>query len=220
MFISMQKNDVRDNMLKIIKVAYLTQKLVRLITWASLLLGSLLFFWFTGGFPPHGWRVLAQAIANLPALWALRGPSVLLPLFVLFAYSLTLLLVWIFLISALLWAMVQQWIYLQTWRRVEQAARAVQHEKLGVTKQAEAQWHSNERKHDWETDAREGPHPTATHSPVPTMFETVGTRADIVGTGDVVRMGGPLAGVRRLPRIARMCLRQYCQLPEMFVLST
>ncbi|HVB24287.1 MAG TPA: protein phosphatase 2C domain-containing protein [Ktedonobacteraceae bacterium] len=136
MLISMQKNDLRDNMLKIIKVAYLTQKLVRLITWASLLLGSLLFFWFTGGFPPHGWRVLAQAIANLPALWALRGPSVLLPLFVLFAYSLTLLLVWIFLISALLWAMVQQWIYLQTWRRVEQAARTAQQKNPNVPKQA------------------------------------------------------------------------------------
>ncbi len=134
MFTGVQKselsnnNDLRENMLKIIKVAYLTQKWVRGTTWASLLLGSLLFFWLTGGFPPHGWHVLAQAMTNLPELWTLRGPAVLLPLFVLCIYSLILLLVWVFLISALLWATVQQRNYLQTWRRIEQAARSTQQE--------------------------------------------------------------------------------------------
>ncbi|MEO8970987.1 MAG: protein phosphatase 2C domain-containing protein [Ktedonobacteraceae bacterium] len=159
MFIGIQKNnlsnsdDLRENMIKIIKVAYLTQKWVRVTTWVSLLLGSLFFFWLTGGFPPHGWRVLAQAIASLPELWALRGPAVLLPLFVLCAYALALLLVWLFLISALLWAIVQQWNYLQTWRHVEQAARLVQQEKPNVMKQVV----SNQKG----TDVRKGPPPTS-----------------------------------------------------------
>src|SRR5579863_402049 len=200
MFIGLQKkglrnnDDLKDSLLKIIKVAYLTQKWVRLTTWTALLLGSPLFFWLTGGFPPHGWRVLAQAMTNLPDLWVVRGPAVLLPLFVLFTYSLVILLVWLLLISALLWAVQQQWLYLHTWRRVERAARKVQPEHTVVTKQAEAQWHANKRKHDWWTDARKGSHPTSTASPVPTMSATGGTRADTVGTGEAVGIGGVPCG--------------------------
>jgi hypothetical protein len=152
--IEIQKNrpgNTRDRLLSmvgVIKVSYLTQRLVRLTVGASLLLGSLFFFRLTGGFPPLGWRVLAQALANLPELWALRGPAVLLPLFVVCAHSLALLLIWTALIGALLWATVQQRNYLQTWRRIEQTAREVQHDA-------------------W-MDAREGPHPASALSPVPT----------------------------------------------------
>jgi serine/threonine protein phosphatase PrpC len=219
MFIGVQKNELnnnnelRENMLKIIKVAYLTQKWVRGTTWALLLLGSLLFFWLTGGFPPHGWRVLAQAMANLPELWMLSGPAVLLPLFVLCIYSLILLLVWMFLISALLWATVQQRNYLQTWRHVEQAAREVQHEHTVVTKQTETQTHVNKRKHDWRTNARKGQgHANKKHgrfveedgrpqgatpphnpTPVPTIYGQDEHRS-IVGTGAGWMRGGAPCG--------------------------
>ena len=191
MFIGMQKNDLksyhdqRDKMIKIIKVAYLTQKWVRVTMWVSLLLVSLLFFRLTGGFPPHGWSVLAQAVTNLPELWSIRGPAVLLPLFVLSTYSLTLLLVWMFLVSTLFWLIMQQWNYLKTWRRVEQAAQSIQHDSWTPTRKESQPTSVLGR-----TDAREVPHSTSTHSPVPTMFEAAGTRAGIVGTGDVVRMGG------------------------------
>ena len=123
---STQSSDVRKQMVKIYKVAYLTQKWVRMLTWVMLLLASILFIWLTGGFPPRGWRVLAQAVPNLSALWALRGPALLPPLFALAAYSFTLLLIWCALIGIAVWAIVQQWFYLQTWRRIEEFARSVQ----------------------------------------------------------------------------------------------
>ncbi len=126
MAISKQSNSMKNQMVKICKIAYLTRKSVRLTTWATLLIVSMLFFWLTGGFPPRGWRVLAQALSHLSELWALRGLAVIPPLFALMAYSFTLLLIWCALIGIAVWAIVQQWFYLRTWRRIEEFARSVQ----------------------------------------------------------------------------------------------
>jgi serine/threonine protein phosphatase PrpC len=123
---STQSSTMRKKMMKIWKIAYLTKKWVRLTTWAALLGGSICFFWLTGGFPPRGWRILAQALPNLPALWALRGLALLPPLLALLAYSCMVLFVWCFLIGTAGWAIVQQWFYMRTWRRVEEFARSVQ----------------------------------------------------------------------------------------------
>lgn len=192
MFIGVQKkdlrnnDDLRENMLKIIKVAYLTQQWVRVTTWASLLLGGFLFFWLTGGFPPHGWRVLAQAVANLPELWTIHGPTVLLPLILLCAYSLTILLIWIFLISALLWTILQQWNYLQTWRRVEQSARAVQYDSWSPTREGQGRF--------IEDDGRpRGATPLHHAATVPTIYGQDEHRG-IVGTVAAWMRGGAPRG--------------------------
>ncbi len=133
-------------MIKILKVAYFTQRWVRVTTWISLLLGSLIYFRLTGGFPPHGWQVLARGLASMSALWSSHGPSVLLPLLVLCIYSLLLLLIWLFFIGAMLWAAFQQWNYLRTWRHVERVARTVQHDDSYMTQQAAAEWQPNRQR--------------------------------------------------------------------------
>lgn len=123
---STQSSPMRKKMMKIWKIAYLTKKWVRLITWVTLLAVSICIFWLTGGFPPRGWRILAQALPNLSALWALRGLALLPPLLALLAYSCMVLFVWCFLIGIAGWAIMQQWFYLRTWRRIEEFARSAQ----------------------------------------------------------------------------------------------
>jgi serine/threonine protein phosphatase PrpC len=123
---STQSNTMRKKMMKIWKIAYLTKNWVRLSTWAMLLATSICFFWLTGGFPPRGWRILAQALPNLSALWALRGLALLPPLLALLAYSCMVLFVWCFLLGIAGWAIMQQWFYMRTWRRIEEFARSAQ----------------------------------------------------------------------------------------------
>lgn len=60
----------------------------RYVTWLSLLVVAVFLLWIPGGFPPQAWLLCFQLLLQLPSLWGMRGPALLLPLFVLLFLSL------------------------------------------------------------------------------------------------------------------------------------
>lgn len=89
--------------------AYVAYRAVRLLSVLGILLAVLLLFVLAGGFPPYAWRLLAQALPQLPALLAEHGPAVLLALTGTLLLSLTILCAW----GTLLWLV---WCMLAYWR--------------------------------------------------------------------------------------------------------
>lgn len=121
-------------MLNLFRIISFPQRRVRLILSVGLIGVSLLFLWISGGFPPQVWRFLLKVMPDIPRLWMLRGPAILLPLLGLGLLSLTLLLIWISLISVLGWLLLQEWQYIcdrQSFdRAVEKTERIVAQQQL------------------------------------------------------------------------------------------
>jgi serine/threonine protein phosphatase PrpC len=81
----------------------------RLLTGAALLVGAGLLFWVSGGFPPWAWRFLPTVLAQLPALWAANGASMLFPLLGLVLLSLALLILWVSLVLSVSLIVLHWW---------------------------------------------------------------------------------------------------------------
>ncbi|MBX5449765.1 PP2C family protein-serine/threonine phosphatase [Thermogemmatispora sp.] len=102
--------------------------LVRALGWLCALA---VLVWVSQGFPPHAWLLFWQTLQQLPALWTLRGPALLLPLLGLAVFALLLAGAWIGLLLA-------GWRLLRAaWRNWEER-RLLRHE-LEQLREAEAQ---------------------------------------------------------------------------------
>lgn len=74
--------------------AYIAHRWMRIAACITLLAGTVLLLYISGGFPPWAWRFLIQVLPQLPRLWAARGLLMLIPLSGLVLLSVTLLLAW------------------------------------------------------------------------------------------------------------------------------
>lgn len=90
------------------KVAYDIHPWLRYITWCVLVGGALLLLWVSGGFPPHAWHLLAQALPQVPRLFASRGFTVLLSLGAVGLLSLTWVVLWVTLLGISI-ALLRRW---------------------------------------------------------------------------------------------------------------
>ena len=122
---------VEVNMRERIAHAYRARRSVRLLC-ALLLLGAAsALFLLADGFPPFAWRLLAQALPNIPALLAAHGLNALLALVGLILLSLTLLFAW----GTLIWLTVQMlsyWWYERQELRVFASDAAEAHARASV----------------------------------------------------------------------------------------
>jgi serine/threonine protein phosphatase PrpC len=75
--------------------AYIAHRWMRIAACITLLAGTVLLLYISGGFPPWAWRFLIQVLPQLPRLWAARGLLMLIPLSGLVLLSVTLLLAWV-----------------------------------------------------------------------------------------------------------------------------
>ncbi len=82
---------------------------VRLVTCFGLSGAGYLLFLTTGGFPPRAWLSLFDALSRLPSLWATLGFGVVLPLFGLILFSLSLLILWSAIVLGISQTIVQLW---------------------------------------------------------------------------------------------------------------
>jgi len=64
---------------------------------------------FSGGFPPWAWRFLASVLPQATALLATQGVGVLMPLLGLLLLSLSLLILWVVIVTALIKVMIAWW---------------------------------------------------------------------------------------------------------------
>jgi serine/threonine protein phosphatase PrpC len=81
-------------------IGYTVRRVPAAVRAAGLLAALLILCWLSDGFPPHPWLFLFQALGQMPRLWALRGPGVLLPLGALVLLALMLALAWLLLLLA------------------------------------------------------------------------------------------------------------------------
>lgn len=95
---------------------YVTYRGMRVVCVLAALICIPLLFVLAGGFPPYAWRLLFQAVANLPALLAAHGSGVLLALLGVLLLSLTILIAW----GGLLWL---SWRMFAYWRYERQELR-------------------------------------------------------------------------------------------------
>lgn len=84
-------------MMNRLKAAYTQYSMVKVAAFVGVVLGGVLLFALSGGFPPLAWRLLIQALMQLPRLWAMQGAGVLIPLFGLVLLSTSLLIIWMIL---------------------------------------------------------------------------------------------------------------------------
>jgi serine/threonine protein phosphatase PrpC len=82
------------NILEQLHTAYIAHRWMRIAACITLLAGTVLLLYISGGFPPWAWRFLIQVLPQLPRLWAARGLLMLIPLSGLVLLSVTLLLAW------------------------------------------------------------------------------------------------------------------------------
>jgi serine/threonine protein phosphatase PrpC len=125
-------------MLEQFQSTYATQKWVKWTTCLGVLTASALLFWFSGGFPPHVWRFLIQALPLVPRLWLLKGPVMLLPLAALLMLSFTLLFFWLILATIIVWMVKEHWSYLRERQRFE--ASLLKAQSLASSEMSTEQW--------------------------------------------------------------------------------
>lgn len=85
-----------------LKAAYIRYWWVRVAACIGLLIGGILLYTLSGGFPPWAWRLTASVLPQTSHLWATQGTAVLFPLIGLGLLSLSLLILWIVLIGSLI----------------------------------------------------------------------------------------------------------------------
>lgn len=98
------------NILERFSSAYVTYRATRLLCLLALPGAALLLLLLSGGFPPWAWRLLFQALPQMPTLLALRGQDALLAMVGLTLLSVTILLAW-WLLLWLAWRMLTYWLY-------------------------------------------------------------------------------------------------------------
>jgi len=81
-------------MLEQFKVAYDIHAWLRRAIWGTMGIGAILLLWVSGGFPPRAWLLLAAVIPQVSSLWALHGPTLVLPLALVVIQSFTWVLAW------------------------------------------------------------------------------------------------------------------------------
>jgi Serine/threonine protein phosphatase len=82
-----------------VKAAYTQYRWIKVAALVGLALDALLLVVLAGGFPPWAWRFLTQTLLQLPQLWQVRGAALLPALLGLCLLSLSLLLLWVVIIS-------------------------------------------------------------------------------------------------------------------------
>src|SRR5581483_5016501 len=75
-------------MLEEFKDIYDIHDWLRYVTWLGLLIAAVFLLWAPGGFPPQAWFLFLQLLVQLPPLWDVQGPAILLPFLVLLFLSL------------------------------------------------------------------------------------------------------------------------------------
>lgn len=96
-------------MIEQLRAAYHNYWWARCGAYASVLVGGVLLYWLSGGFPPWAWRFLLRVLPQIPALWITQGAGVLLPLIGLVLLSLSLLILWSILVAIVIRIM-QSWL--------------------------------------------------------------------------------------------------------------
>ena len=99
---------------------------------------SVFLFWTAGGFPPQMWRLLLQTLPQIPHLWVLKGPSMVLPVAALLLLSLSLFVAWAFLAALIAWMALQQWQYRRERQHFEDTLQKAQ--ELATQDDADQQW--------------------------------------------------------------------------------
>ena len=129
-------------MLENIKTAYADHHGLRRVSYSGLLLIAALLYWLSGGFPPAVWRFFIQTIPQFLPLWHQHGTSILLPLLGLVLLSLTLLVLWIVLVTSMLKAIQYEWFlfrqhqgFQQDLAEAEQLAQQMLEEETEQTEQ-------------------------------------------------------------------------------------
>lgn len=92
-----------------LKAAYANYRWARLVVGVGLLICGILLYWVSGGFPPWAWRFLASLLPRLPELWRAQGPAMLIPFTGLLLLSLSLLILWMILLTVTLRLLFHQW---------------------------------------------------------------------------------------------------------------
>ncbi len=97
-------------MIEQLKAAYTTNNRVKIAAFAGLLLCAVIFAVLSGGFPPWAWRFLFfTVLPSLPRLLALQGGVVFLPLLGLLLLSLSLLIVWVVIVTLMIKMGIHLW---------------------------------------------------------------------------------------------------------------
>src|SRR6266851_1436610 len=94
MWLNRKLDKMVTNILEQLHTAYIAHRWMRIAACITLLAGTVLLLYISGGFPPWAWRFLIQVLPQLPRLWAARGLLMLIPLSGLVLLSVTLLLAW------------------------------------------------------------------------------------------------------------------------------
>jgi serine/threonine protein phosphatase PrpC len=86
-----------------LKAALVNYWWVRVAVGLGLLIGGIILYTLSGGFPPWAWRFAASIFPQASRLWAAQGAAILFPLIGLGLLSLSLLILW----AVLLWSLVK-----------------------------------------------------------------------------------------------------------------
>jgi len=92
-----------------LQAAYENKQVVRFALCLLILLCAILLLVCSGGFPPWAWRFLASVLPQTTALLATQGSGVLVPLIGLLLLSLSLLILWVIIVTALVKVMLAWW---------------------------------------------------------------------------------------------------------------
>lgn len=86
-------------MIEQLKATYEDHLWFKIVVSIGLLSTMVLFYELTGGFPPWPWRFLLDVLPRIPQLWQAQGTAMLLPLAGLMLYALSLLMLWVTLVT-------------------------------------------------------------------------------------------------------------------------
>lgn len=92
-----------------LKAALVNYWWVRIAAGLGLLIGGIILYTLSGGFPPWAWRFAATVFPQTSRLWAAQGAAVLFPLIGLGLLSLSLLILWLVLVGSLVKLIVFSW---------------------------------------------------------------------------------------------------------------
>jgi Na+-transporting methylmalonyl-CoA/oxaloacetate decarboxylase gamma subunit len=109
-----------------IKEAYRQYSRVKLAALAGLIIDAILITVLAGGFPPWAWRFLVQTIFQLPQLWRVEGPPLLLPFVGLCLLSLSLLILWVTIVGLMVKVVLHLWYDYQAKQKLQDELRVAE----------------------------------------------------------------------------------------------
>jgi serine/threonine protein phosphatase PrpC len=178
-----------------LQAAYNNSQAVRFALCLLLLLCAIMLLLFSGGFPPWAWRFLASVLPQSTALLATRGVGVLMPLIGLLLLSLSLLILWVVIVTALVKVLLAWWrdFYARSplERELEEAERLSQkmliHERDAddYTRQAASWMPDDSNYHNWPDTVSAPSSPASSYAsyahPVPQEMFLEATQEQAVG---------------------------------------